>query len=148
MAASHDQRAGLESFQLVIHAADMEPREFTVDMSAFTAPHSLRRILPADVCRQRLHWLPLEMLHPTLGVRPGRYHFVVGSTLPGPSRPVLVLLCFATGAYMERWQHEVRWIPFCLNPPLVASFHVLGGHVWWKHYNWFRHHCSLVDMNR
>lgn len=38
--------------------------------------------------------------------------------------------------------------PFCLNPPLVASFHVLGGHVWWKHYNWFRHHCSLVDMNR
>ena len=115
MAASHDQRAGLESFQLVVHAADTEPREFTVDISAFTAPHSLRRILPADVCRGRLHWLPLDMLHPTLGVRPGRYHFVVGSTLPGPSRPVLVLLCFATGAYMERWQHEVRWIPYSMS---------------------------------
>ena len=24
----------------------------------------------------------------------------------------------------------------------------LGGHVWWRHYNWFRHLCSLVDMNR
>ena len=55
------------------------------------------------------------MLHPTLGVRPGRYHFVVGSTLPGPSRPILVLLCFATGAYMERWQHEVRWIPYSMS---------------------------------
>lgn len=122
MAASHDQRAGVESFQLVIHSADMESREFPVDISAFTAPHSLRRILPADVCRGRLHWLPLEVLHPTLGVRPGRYHFVVGSTLPGPSRPVLVLLCFATGAYMEQWQHEVRWIPYSMS---LADFLVI-----------------------
>ena len=46
LAARFDQRSGRESFQLVIHTADMAPREYSVDMSAFTSPHSLRQILP------------------------------------------------------------------------------------------------------
>ena len=103
-------RAGLESFQLVLHTAGHEPRELNVDVSAFTAPHGLRRILPLDVVRGRLLWLPMTMLYPTMGVRSGRFHFVIGAQRPGPERPILVLSCRATAAYYEQWHHEVRWI--------------------------------------
>ena len=110
LAALALHRTGLESFQMVLHAAGQSPRELTVDLSAFTAPQSLRKLLPLDVVRGRLLWLPMNMLHPTIGVRPGRFHFVVGAQRPGLERPILVLSCRAASAYHEQWHHEVRWI--------------------------------------
>ena len=118
------QRFGLELFQIVLHMADHPPREYQVGITAFTDPVTLRQILPTEVRHSRLHWLRLGSLHPTMGVWRGRYHFVVGATMPGPTRPLMVVSCRATASYCEQWHHEVLWIPhgFALDDFIALVF--------------------------
>ena len=103
-------------FQFVIHSVDATPRTFDVDATAVTNPLALRQGLPLDIRRGRLFWVPLGLLHPSAGIRPGQFHFVLGSPLRGPSRPLLVFICRSTAAYQEFWSHAVHWVDYGTSP--------------------------------
>ena len=107
---------GLTHFQFVLHAADIPTRTIDVDGTVATDPDALRRRLPPDVRKGRLCWVPLGMLHPSIGIRPGQLHFVVGSPLRGPSRPLLIFICRSTAAYQEFWSNAVHWIDYGTTP--------------------------------
>ena len=103
---------GREIFTVVIHASDTPAREFEVDRSAFTNPTILRRLLPPDLRRCRLHWLAPAMLHASLGLATGRFHFIAGSLTPSPTRPLLIVICTFLDDGQEHWQHAVHWLRY------------------------------------